>query len=291
MLYEMSFNTVLIPVDFSVNTGVAIQKALALIGHTNPSIHLFHVPETIPTSAFGYYRYLHKYSLNHNGEQISELKEKLEKWQVYIQEIRNDIDICCWITHNSSIERAIIEKAKSIGADLIVIGKNSQHSLLPFLNTVVSSRIASRTGIAVLTVKPGALSNILRTIVVPVGPKFPEKKVSIINSLGEKFFIHVRLLILVEKDDDPDQLQTSLLKTCKVLKNRSLNNISYEVLKSNNKAWDILNYSRKVNADLLIVHPESETRLGWLNRQISDELPVNSITQVLAVSQTAFAIT
>jgi nucleotide-binding universal stress UspA family protein len=286
----MSFDTILIPVDFRVNTDVAIRKALTLIGDTSPSIHLLHVPGVISTSSFGYYRYLSKYPFSSNVQQISEVKEKLEEWQRYIRKTRPDISVCCWITYNKSVENAIIEKAKSIAADLIIIGKSSQHSLLPFLNTVVSSRIASQTGTAVLTVKPGAMSNTFRTVVVPVGPKFPEKKISILNSLGDKFFIHVRLLILAEKDDNPSQLQTSLFSICRVLKNLSLNNFSYKILKSNTSGWDILNYCRKVNADLLIVHPESETRIGWLNKHISDELPVNSRTQILAVSQTDFSI-
>ena len=118
----MSFYTILIPVDFSLNTDVAIQKALTLIGNTNPSIHLVHVPGIISKSAFRYYGYLSKYAFNSSGEQISEIKEKLEEWQGYIQQIRPDISIYCWITYNRSVEKAIIEKAKSIGADLIVIG-------------------------------------------------------------------------------------------------------------------------------------------------------------------------
>ena len=36
-----------------------------------------------------------------------------------------------------------------------------------------------------------------------------------------------------------------------------------------------------VETDLLIVHPEAETKIGWFNKHISDELPVNSKTQVL----------
>jgi nucleotide-binding universal stress UspA family protein len=285
----MSFNRILIPVDFTVNTEVAVKKAVELCEGPGMAIHLLHVPDLIPTSAFGYYRYLAKYSLNNDTEVSSEVKDKLEHWLDYIKKTRTDIDASYSIIYSNSVEKAIVAKSKSIAADLVIIGKNSQHSLLPFLNTVISGRIARRTGTSVLTVKPGALSNQVRTVVVPVGPMFPANKVAIINALGNKFRIHIRLLILVQKGDDPDSLQTSLLNVCRVLKNRSFNNTSYDVLKVGNKGWDILHYCQRVDADLLIVQG-TEDRIGWMNKHISDQLPVNSKTQVLAVSQTNYSI-
>jgi len=287
----MKFNTILIPVDFSVNTEVAIQKGIDLCEGPNPAIHLLHIPQIVPTSAFGYYRYLTSYSFDDIGHLTVEATERLRKWQFYIISKRPDIATFCWIPYDDSIERAIEQKAKSIHADLIVIGKNSQHSLLPFFNTVIPNRIAKRTGISVLTVKPGAFSNNIRTVVVPIGVKFPERKVEVINSFGnKKYYMHIRLLLLVEKGDDPGVLQASLLKIFRLLKNRCSGNVSFEALQASNKAWDILNYCRKVDADLLIVHPESETRMGWFNKHISDELPSNSKTQILAVSQDNLSI-
>jgi nucleotide-binding universal stress UspA family protein len=286
----MNFSRILIPVDFTVNTEVAVKKAIGLCEGSGMTIHLLHVPDMIPTSAFGYYRYLARYSLSNDTKLPVEVNEQLDRWVAHIRKTTTGIDASYSIAYSSSVEKAIIEKAKSIAADLIIIGKNSQHSLLPFLNTVVSGRIARRTGIPVLTVKPGSLSNTVRTVVVPVGSMFPANKVAIINSLANKFRIHIRLLILVQKGDDPDLLQTALLNVCRVLKNRSFNDISYEVLKVGNKGWDIFHYCQRVDADLLIVQ-DSEARIGWMNKHISDQLPVNSKTQVLAVSQTNYSIT
>lgn len=285
----MSFNRILIPVDFTVNTEVAVKKAIELCEGPGMAIHLLHVTGPVPTSPFGYYRYLIKNSSNDSPQPSPGIIEKLERWLAHIKEERSDIDLSYGVIQGSSVERAIIKTAKNIAANLVIIGKNSQHSLFPLLNTVVSGRIAKRTGLPVLTVKPGALSNSVRTVVVPVGPTFPANKIAVINSLGNKFRIHIRLLILVQKGDDPDSLQASLLNVCRGLKNRSFNNTSYDVLKAGNKGWDILHYCEKVDADLLIVQ-DSEARVGWLNKHISDQLPVSSKTQILAVSQSNFSI-
>ena len=281
----MGFNTILIPVDFTVNTRVAITKGIQLCEGPNPVIHLVHVPKAMRRDFFDHFRYLVTNLDGENERDNSQLQQRLEEYVEYIGQIREDVAACCWISHSATIEKAIAEKAQEIGADLVVIAKNSQHSLLPFLNTVVPSRLAKQTGISVLTVKPGSLSAVLKTVVVPISPKYSEKKVSVINDLRRKYNLNIRLLLLVEKGDDPEKLQTSFVHTCRMLKNRSLDTISYEILHAGKKNWDILSYCRKVDADLLIVHPEAETKIGWFNKHISDELPVNSKTQVLAVGQ------
>ena len=248
-------------------------------------VHLVHVTKRISSGIFVYYQHFANYFNSENEQGNSRLKERLQECAGYIAELKNGIITSYSISHSAMVEKAIAEKAGEIAADLIVIGKNSQHSLLPFLNTVVPSRLAKHSGISVLTVKPGALSSTLKTVVVPINSRYSEKKVDIINGLKKKFYLNIRLLLIVERDDDPDKLQTSLVNTCRMLKNRSLDTISYEILHVGKKNWDILSYCRKVDADLLIVHPGTETKIGWLNKHISDELPVNSKTQVLAVGQ------
>jgi len=279
----MSFSTILIPVDFTVNTQVAITKGIQLCEGPGAEIHLLHVPSAVTNGILGYYRHLVA-CLNDEGElDNSHIRQRLGECLSFIRKLRNDISIRYWISYSTTIEKAIAEKAKEINADLIVIAKNSQHSLVPLPNTVDPNRLAKRTGISVLTVKPGALSTTLKTVVVPINPKNPEKKITIINELRKKYYLNIMLLLLVEKGDDREKLQTSLVNTYRMLSNSSLDTIRYEVLRVERKNWDILSYCRKVDADLLIVHPEAETKIGWLNKHISDELPVSSRTQVLSV--------
>ena len=59
--------------------------------------------------------------------------------------------------------------------------------------------------------------------------------------------------------------------------------MEYAVLYGNNKAKAILNYAKKIQADVLVVHPGSETKIGWPNKNIADMLPAASTMNVLAV--------
>lgn len=135
-----------------------------------------------------------------------------------------------------------------------------------------------------LTVKPGSLDQELKMIVVPIDEKYPERKVDMILALRHKFRGHIRLLLILEKTDDPDILQAALLNICQILNYYAITNISYEVIPGSKRAIDILRYSRRINADMLIVNPGRETRIGWLNKQISDEMPVQSRTQILEIT-------
>ena len=279
----MSFNTILIPVDFTVNTRLAIAKGIQLCEGPNPEIHLLHVQSSIESGLPGYFRNLVSYFNDEHEQHNFRLQQRLEECVTYIHKLKNNINTCYQISYSTFIEKAIADRAKEIAADLIIIGKNSQHSLFPFLNTVVPNRLAKRTGISVLTVKPGALFTPLRTVVVPISSKNPESKTTVINELRKKFYLNIRLLLLVQKGDDREKLQVSLVNTCCRLQESSLDTIRYEILPAGKNNRDILRYCRQVDADLLIVHPETETKIGWLNKHISDEIPVNSRTQVLAV--------
>lgn len=280
---QTGFRTILVPVDFSVNTEVAISKAIELCDGPNATIHLLHVMRVAISGMSDIFGFFGRNSTNSLGHHAA-MQRKMRYWMNFIQEANPGINTCSWVRYETSVEKAIYKKTREIRADLIVIGKNSQHRFFPFLNTVISSRIARKTHTAVLTVKPGSFDRSLKMVVVPFGEKFPEEKIEMINALRSKFRVHIRLLMLVEKGNDPDVLQISLLNVCQVLRSYQIDNISYEVIASHNKAWDILRYSWKVNADMLIVNPGVETKMSWFNKHLSDELPVQSQTQVLAIS-------
>lgn len=279
------FGTILIPVDFSVNTEIAISKALELSHWGNCSIHLFHVqPAVLPHIV----QHLHHFIKGLPGKRVNagikKSTARLSKLKSTIEAVRKGIDVFTWVGFGEPVEDAIIKKASRLAADLIIIGKHSHHSSLPFLNTVVPSRLVAATGIPVLMAKPGSLHNEIKTVVIPIGACFPASKLEILEALGKNATLKIRLVVFLDDENDPAFSKQSLLNTFQTLKSKSTNPVSYEVLKGNNKARALLQYCGKVGADVLIVHPESETRVGiWVNSQITDLLPADSKTQVIAV--------
>jgi nucleotide-binding universal stress UspA family protein len=277
---SFSFKTILIPVDFSINTEVAINKALEVADKDGADIHLLHVSDHTA------YRFLTKDKKP--GELIQKtasptVQQMIQQWKNSIQETTPHT-VYNWIQHHSSIQDSIEEKAQQLNADLIVIGKKSNHSWFPFLNTVIPSELAEVTGSAVLTVKPGSLHNKIKTLVVPVTGDIPKYKMEAIAALCKKNRLKVHLVSFVNGENIPADFSAStLLKLYQWLKEALHCPVEYAVLHGTNKAKAVLLYAEKVNADILLLNPTSETKMGWLNKHISDVLSPASKVQVLAV--------
>jgi nucleotide-binding universal stress UspA family protein len=280
-----AFNRILLPVDFSINTDVAVAKALELSTAGSCTLHLFHVYRI---RFRGISRYLHHlvtgYSVHEINAGIEKANARLSGLKANIEQIRPDINVIKWACFDDAVEKAIAEKAKRLHADMIIVGKYLHHNIFPFLNTVVPSRLASVSGIPVLTTKPGSMNKEIKTIVMPVGNHFPLKKIEALEALRKKSKLEVRLVTFSKDENNPSFSRKSLLNVFRAVKNHLATPVEFEVLYGNNKAMALLKYCHKVNADILIVYPESETRISsWINRHISDLIPADSQMQVLAV--------
>jgi nucleotide-binding universal stress UspA family protein len=277
---DFQFKTILVPVDFSVNTTVAIDKALWLSEGNNCSIHLF---------------YVHRRSwplLPVKGKQKADeldLIAKLELLKKEINERRPEIAVTTWLAWDKNLERAIARKANLLKASLIIIGKHSQHSWFPIFNSVVPSRLAETTDIPVLTVKPGAMESHTKTVIVPVSSEIDARKIAIMEALCRKSRIHIHLVAFLDTTTRSiDNQAGSFLNTFDWVKRNLHCPTKYAFVYGENKAKALLKYCRSVNADLLLVNPRSDTRIGWMNKHISDVLPAQSKTQVLSVQSYNF---
>src|SRR5690349_6410722 len=102
-----SFKTILIPVDFSINTEVAVSKTLEIIDTNSSDIYLLHVT-----------------SGNLSEDTLQSFELKLFQWKQTIEETLPAISVFCEIQQSSHIQKSIQDTAKRIQADLVVIGKN-----------------------------------------------------------------------------------------------------------------------------------------------------------------------
>ena len=273
------FRTILLPVDFEINTEMAVKKALELSDPGQTVIHLFHVQKpTMPwNSIWG------SEIFQADGE--NQVPSKLIQWKRLIEENYPDVKVVADLVYSMKIEKSIIEKAKEIKADIIVIGKHSHHNWLTFRNTVYPNNIAKATGYPVLTFKPGSIYTKLRSIVVPVGPEVPQRKVDLIISLKQKFRITIHLVTVISKKQNANKFSGySLLETYRYLKDIVQCPLDHEVLHGENVAQSAFEYAKSIKADMLLVEPESETKLSsFPSKHIIDELKPNSKLQILAV--------
>lgn len=272
------FNTILIPVDFTLNTEVAIAKAIGLVEDAGAAIHLLHVHKP---GLFA--RLMHDLTGGSHGSK-KHIEQKLAHLALRINAARPALRVSGWIEDSHTVEEAVTAKALSLSADLVVIGKHSSGISFPFSRKVISAHVASATGIPVLTVKPGSLKNPIKTVVIPVGPKFPKKKLELLDAWKSKPGFAIRLVSCLSHDRDDAYSKDSLLNTFRMLKTTWPGPVEYDVVRGNNQARALLKYCNKVNADMLIVYPGVETNTGLFpSRHIADLLPPDSRTQILAI--------
>lgn len=264
-----SFKNILVPVDFTFNTEVAINKALELIDSEEASIHLLHV---------------YRIGYSSKKEMPLECEKKLNDWKQCIEEEYSHITVQVSVQKTNAVQNAIKTKAGEIHADLIVIGQSSTHYWLPLLKTVLPMRIAQSTQIPVLTVKPGALHNKPKIVIVPIADEIPDIKINALELLCRKTRMNIHLVTFVDGKNVPSEFSAStLLQVYQWLKVKLHCPVEYAVMHGANKAKAILQYAEKNNADILLVYPKKETQLNWWNGHISDVLPADSKMQVLAV--------
>ncbi|MBO9658717.1 MAG: universal stress protein [Chitinophagaceae bacterium] len=273
------FNTILIPVDFTLNTEVAIAKTLGLLEDSRADIHLLHVRRTS-----WHARLLQQLNGMSDNSYRDRVSQHMQEIVARINKVRPSVRVITWVDNAQPVEKAIAAKAARLSADLLVIGKHSSGWMLPIGRKVIPARIAAATGVPVLTVKPGSLQNPIRTVVIPVGPKFPKKKLELLDAWRDTPGCTIRLVSCLSHDKDDAYSKDSLLNTFRLLKTSWPGSVEYDVLRGNNHAKALLKYCKKVNADMLIVYPGEETNAGvFPARYISDLLPSDSRTQILAI--------
>jgi nucleotide-binding universal stress UspA family protein len=280
---DQSFKTILVPVDFSINTEVAVRKALEVIDKFRGTIHLMHVTPQMKSNLITVVKKSYRDEPKLPAEQL------LLEWKRTIKDSIPTINVGISLEHHSSIQMSIEKKALQLKADLVVVGKKSNHFWLPFLNTVLPNELCEVTGSAVLTVKPGSLHNKIRTLVVPITTEVPRSKMDAIAALSRKTSLKVYLVTFSNENNIPADFSASaLLKVYQWLKESIHCQVEYSVLHGSNKAKALMLFAEKINADVLLLDTSSETRVGWMNRHISDILEPGSKVQVLALNRTNY---
>lgn len=265
-----AFGNILIPVDFTINTELAIRKAADLAVAGSTTVHLLHVTREADNKQA-------------EDSAASVAEKQLDVWKVKLETMLPGVTVKCWLAEGGNIHRSIIAKARRIAPDMIIIGRSSYHNWLPFLNTLDPDDLAARTGSVVLTVKPGSMHNTIRAIVVPVTDKMPQQKLEVLSTLCKRMRLKVYLVGFTKADGDPQNASDTLLRIYQWLKTVLHCSVEYAFLHGANKPKALLAYAARVGADTLLVHPETETRIGWPNRHIADLLPASSKMQVLTV--------
>jgi len=279
----MAFNNILVPVDFSDNTNVAIEKALWLANPGQAILHLLHIVSITAEPSGSFMHGFAFISTVRPQYQVRSAQARLQDMKVVIQQAHKGITVITHVVQGDAIQKGIIKYAGKLLPDLVVIGKTKNHSWLPFLKIVNASAISKLSHCPVLTVKPGAVPNTLKSVVIPVGSFVPRRKIDLLTALtrNHRPLVH---LVALEKDTGFSSRPAIFLETYKLLTEHLHYPVHYSIINGDNTGKAILKYARSAMADIVMVDPYEESSINQISgMQINDLIiPTSKITVLTA---------
>lgn len=268
----IAFNRILIPVDFSLNTEIAIKKAAGLVGHDDTILHLLHVIRPGRQATYQF--------------KLWAVEKEMEQLKDSIRGMHGDLKVRTHVLKGRNVQRLILDCANMLKPDLIIIGKQNSRRRWPLLSHLTPDAIAKKSNCPVLTVKPGSLETRTKVIVIPIRDFLPERKLEWAVMLAKKFKAQVHLLAIQDRPEPKEwELPQVFLRAYHHLRENLHHPIEYSATGRHSPAKAALNYAELIMADMILVNPETESGIsgftGW--RHISDLVGKDSRIQVLDV--------
>ena len=274
------FKNILVPVDFSDNTEIAITQAIKLSCTENSIIHLLHVTDSKNTYSIN--SILSQLVSPQKKKSAEKITGRLQEWKQAIEETDPNKTV---ITHilKGVVESSIKNLAEEIKPQLIIVGKKTGKKHNRFFNPVCPNHLAKTTGCPVLTVMRRTIDTKIKIMVVPVGSFIPTRKIGLVVEFAKLYRAEIHLVAIPdisakETDSNP------FLETYRILKANLTNSIEYHLLRGNNFPKAILDYAERIGADLIFVNPGTETRISmFTGKHINDALKTSFKLKILSL--------
>ncbi len=278
------FKKILVPVDFTEGSEIAIRKAVQLAEPSEAAICLLYVCKPL-------------FSLNIFSNTgyivapvteiftVKEIEQKIKGYKSYINKYLDGVIVETSISETGRMQQRIEETAEVFGPDLIIIYKKGNKSVFPFFNPVSSERIARNTDCPVLTIKEGSGEKKIRNIVVPVTYWVPQRKLDIAIKLAKVFNANIHLISFPDCQKDDENPGNAFIESFKKIRENASLIIRHGPVSGNDIARAVLKYSESVQADMILVNPVTESSIHYVigKMHISDMLPENSQIQILDI--------
>jgi nucleotide-binding universal stress UspA family protein len=272
---------ILVPVDFSGRSKWAITKAIELANNFQCNIHLVHVVSRnllplVPIDASMLLPYDTTVDMNNASKKLEVLAE------TYRQHLcgGGKIEISLLQGNPSQQLKKYIEQYEM---DLVVIGLSKFNLIHRVISAVSISNLARKTNVPVLAIRSSGLVSHFKKIVLPLTEDVPVRRVQMATMLARSFQSTVYLVGL-RKDDNAAEIL--LGKTLEVVQSLSTIPVQCFLLEGKNLAKSTLEFSKRINADLIMANPLKEFHMpGWWNRITRKLLSYGSRIPVMTVDK------
>ncbi|MCW3117365.1 MAG: UspA protein [Chitinophagaceae bacterium] len=272
---------IMVPVDFSGKNKWAIGKAMELANTFHCNIHFVHIHHKpvipfIPVDKTEFTPYESTADLHECRKKLEALKSS------YSNQLCGDGKIEISVLQGTP-RKMLPMYIKQYEMDLVVTGLSKFNLLHRIISSVSISRLVRKTNIPVLAVRSSGLISHFKKIVLPLYNDIPLRSIKMATMLGRHFKSTVYLVSL--RQNEPGQANI-LSNTLEVIQSLSTIPVQSIFLEGKNLAKSTLEFSKKINADLIMVNPVKEFRLpGLWNRLTNKLLSYGSTIPVITMEQ------
>jgi nucleotide-binding universal stress UspA family protein len=274
-----NFYNILVSVDFSPRSKWAIAKAIELANTFKCNIHLVHVASTnslpIADADAGAFAYNMSADMEFAGKRLRQLKEQ------YIHHVCNGgkIEISVLHGHPKTELKKYIDQYE---IDLLIQGLAKFNLLHRIWSTVSISRLVRKTNIPVLAVRSSGLICHFKKIILPLHDQVPMRRIRLAAMLGRYF--KSTIYVLSVKNKNGEYHLPLVTETLEIIQSLTTIPVQSIILEGKNIADATLKFSKKINADLIMVTSIKEFCLpGFWNKITKSLLSYKSNIPVITV--------
>lgn len=286
-------NKILVPVDFSEQSLIALDQSYNLAKEYNAEITLLYIIEDSGI--------LSKLFSNEQHDNIkSEIQKQLDRLALDVEN-KSKIKVNTLIAKGAIYEK-IAEIAELINATMIIMGTNGSDSLKKRFIGSNALRVTRESKIPVITIKGKHHRNGCKNIVLPLDlTKQTREKVTIAIELSRLFHgAAIRVVSILFTDDEflVNKLTRQLLQVKAFLEKEGVD-CSAEIINAvkgkDSLAQNVISYAEKVDGDLIMIMTQQEVDfteffIGSAAQEIINQstIPVYSIRPIERKDTTVF---
>ena len=278
------FYNILVPVDFSNRSKWAMAKAVELANTFKCNIHLVHIIPTITLPAVdGDAGYMLAYNISPDMELAGKkLKQLKDMYQHHVCS-GGKIEISVLYGYPPAVLTKYIAQYQ---IDLMIKGLSKFNLLHRILSTISISHLVRKTNIPVLAVRSTGLICHFKKIVLPLHEQVPMRRIRLAAMLGRYF--KSTIYVLSVRNSDADHHTPLVNETLEIIQSLTTIPVQSIILEGKNLAEATLRFSKKINADLIMVTSIKEFCLpGFWNKITKNLLPYKSNIPVLTVDHSS----
>ncbi|HEU4574661.1 MAG TPA: universal stress protein [Chitinophagaceae bacterium] len=274
---------ILVPVDFSGKNKWAITKAIELANNFHCNIHLVHVVYKpllpfLPVDRSVITPYESSADLHASRRKLEALKA------AYSNQLCGEGKIEISILQGNP-RKMLASYIRQYDMDLVVVGLSKFNLLQRIISSISISRLARKTNVPVLAVRSSGLVSHFKKIVLPLHQDIPMRSIKLATILARSFKSTVYLVSL-RNQNDHNQAKDILNNALEIVQSLSTIPVQCIFMEGKNLAKSTLEFSKKINADLILVNPVKEFRLpGFWNKITNKLLSYASKIPVITLNQ------